>query len=71
MTNLFAPLWLAWAGLFIVIELTAIWATRSGRTKGNGTLSALIWRFIGHPVPRVLFIVGWAVLSSHLIWKVP
>jgi len=71
MTNLFTPLWLGWFGLFVLIEGTALWAQSSGRLKGNGTLSALVWRFIAHPVPRVLFMVGWVVLTSHLIWKFP
>ena len=71
--NLFTPLWLCWGIIFVVIEGTALWAKATKKSKGNGTLSALVWRFIGpgHVVQRVLLAAGWLVLTSHFFFHYP
>jgi len=71
--NLFTPLWLGWGIMFAVIEGTALWSQSSKKVKSNGTLSALVWRFIGpgHPKRRVFLAVGWLVLTSHFFLQIP
>lgn len=70
--NLFTPLWLLWGATFLVFEFTALWARRTGRYPKNGTLSALVWRFIeGHPFRRALVAGGMLVLLSHFMFHVP
>jgi hypothetical protein len=70
--NLFTPLWLTWGALFLVFEFTALWARRTSRYTHNGTLSALVWRFIeGHPIRRVFVAVGMLTLLSHFMFHVP
>ena len=68
--NLFTPLWLLWGAVFAVIEGTALWSRRKG-VKGNGTLSALVWRFTAHTWGRILFAAGWIVLTVHLFFQIP
>lgn len=72
--NLFTPLWFAWGAMFLGIEFTAIWARKTGRYKGNGTLSALVWRFTNtktHKVQRVAFFAAFVYLGGHFAWKWP
>jgi len=71
--NLFTPLWLCWGVVFLVIEGTALWSKISKKSKGNGTLSALVWRFIGpgHVFRRIGLALGWVVLTSHFFFQFP
>ena len=72
--NVFTPLWIGWGVMFLIIEFTALWGQHSGRTKGNGTLSALVWRATDaryHPVGRWLFFIAWLTLTSHFFIGIP
>lgn len=77
--NSFTPWWLGlFGGVFAVLEGWALHVQkRAGAGKGvkNGTLSALVWRFInwkggaGHKVARVVFTAFWLDLSSHFFFQ--
>ena len=70
--NLFTPLWLLWGVFFCTVEGTALWARSTKRYKGNGTLSALVWRFIEHhPKQRLLVVIGWVTLTGHFFFHIP
>lgn len=68
--NPFTLVWLGWGAAFLAIEATAV---RRRKTVPGGTLSSLVWRFIGpgHRVHRALFGVGWVVLSIHFFFGWP
>lgn len=68
--NPFTVLWLLWGVIFLTFEGIAL---RLRHRAPGGTLSQLVWRFIGpgHRVHRAVFAVGWLVLTSHFFLRLP
>lgn len=63
--NPYTPGWLALIGAGVAYELHAV-AHRP--TTPGGSLSSHVWRFNQHPVRRAVFVVGWTLLSAHLLF---